>query len=321
VAPAVRIKSVSKQYTGNYALNGIDIDISQGSFGLIGPNGAGKTTLIKLLCGLLRPTSGTISIMGHRPGSPEANASIGYLSENQGYYEFNTPQQYLRYFGELYGLSRSEMDARIAELLKMVNLHKNARDPISTFSRGMRQRVGIARAMIHDPDIYILDEPLSGLDPIGRKEFLRILTDLKEAGRTILLSSHELKDMDTICDEICILRQGIKIAQGNPNTLIAGAKGAHETLSFNLHSPSDVLARLQQDIPGIISFTEIPGGFQLTIAHDPPLERKILRWLLVNKVDFSVQKHVIDSLYSYVFEEQQAVEVVDEHKDGEMEVL
>jgi len=322
VAPAIQIENISKRYVTEFALSDITIGIQQGAFGLIGPNGAGKTTLIKLICGLLRPTSGTISIKGHRPGSPGANASIGYLSEHQGYYEFKSPNEYLRYFGELYGLSRSEMDKSIPRLLGMVNLRNNAADPISTFSRGMRQRVGIARAMLHDPDFYILDEPLSGLDPTGRRDVLRILTRLKEAGRTILLSSHELKDMDVFCDEICILRKGRKIAQGNPNSLMSNVKDAREMLAFNLHSPSEVLPALPREIPGILAFEVSPGGFQVTIPHDPALERRILRWLLVKKVDFSVKKHVIDSLYTHLFEEQPpAQETVQEEDEAATEVI
>jgi len=300
---ALTVENLTKRYDRENVLKDVSFKVDSGAFGLIGPNGAGKTTLIKIICGLLAPTSGRVLIDGNLPGSPAANAAIGYLSERQGYYEQRTPEEYLGFFGALHGLTRAQTQDRTRELLAKVGLAKNAKDRISTFSRGMRQRLGIARAMLHRPRIYLLDEPLSGLDPTGRKEVMRVLSGLKQEGSIIFLSSHELKDMDTLCDQILMLWNGKKIARGNPDSLMAKIRGAREVLAFNLHSPFPALDRLPAEVPGILKFEAAEGGFQLTIPHDPALERKILQWLLDHFVDFSMKKHVIDSLYSQILEE------------------
>jgi len=300
---ALVVENLTKRYDRDDVLKDVSFKVDRGAFGLIGPNGAGKTTLIKIICGLLRPTIGRVFVEGNPPGSPGANAAIGYLSERQGYYEQRTPEEYLGFFGDLHGLGRAQTRERTAELLEKVGLSKNAKDPISTFSRGMRQRLGIARAMLHRPRIYLLDEPLSGLDPTGRKDVMRILGGLRQEGSIIFLSSHELKDMDTLCDQVLMLWNGKKIARGNPDSLMAKMRGAREVLAFNLHSHFPALDRLPAEVPGIAKFEPVEGGFQITIPHDPALERRILQWLLDHYVDFSMKKHVIDSLYSQILEE------------------
>jgi ABC-2 type transport system ATP-binding protein len=300
---ALFVEDLTKRYDRDDVLKGLSFTVDSGAFGLIGPNGAGKTTLIKVICGLLAPSSGRVLIEGNPPGSPKANAAIGYLSERQGYYEQRTPLEYMRFFGELYGLSRADIRDRTQELLGNVDLTGQISAPISTFSRGMRQRLGIARAMLHRPRLYILDEPLSGLDPTGRKEVLKILASLKDEGSIIFLSSHELKDMDTLCDQVLMLWKGKKIARGNPDSLMAKMQGAREVLAFNLHAPFPGLRRLPEEVRGISGFEIQENGFQLTIPHDPALERRILQWLLDHYVDFSMKKHVIDSLYTHILEE------------------
>ena len=300
---ALVVENLTKRYDRDDVLKDVSFRVDSGAFGLIGPNGAGKTTLIKIICGLLAPSSGRVLVDGHPPGSPVANAAIGYLSERQGYYELQTPQEYLGLFGALHGLSPAQTRERTLELLAKVGLAKKAQDRISTFSRGMRQRLGIARAMLHRPKLYLLDEPLSGLDPTGRKEVMKVLSGLRHEGSIIFLSSHELKDMDTLCDQVLMLHNGKKIARGNPDSLMSKIRGAREVLSFNLHAPFSALDRLPAEVPGITKFELVDGGFQLTIPHDPALERKILQWLLDHFVDFSMKKHVIDSLYSQILEE------------------
>jgi ABC-type multidrug transport system ATPase subunit len=190
---ALVVENLTKRYDRDDVLKDVSFNIDSGAFGLIGPNGAGKTTLIKIICGLLAPSSGRVLVDGHPPGSPVANAAIGYLSERQGYYELQTPQEYLGLFGALHGLSPAQTRERTLELLAKVGLAKNAQDRISTFSRGMRQRLGIARAMLHRPKLYLLDEPLSGLDPTGRKEVMRVLSGLRQEGSTVPISSRSVR--------------------------------------------------------------------------------------------------------------------------------
>lgn len=300
----IAIRHLSKHFHTVKAVDDVTLALTKGSYGLIGPNGAGKTTLIKLICGLIRPTNGKVLIKGYRPGSSRANSIIGYLSENMGYYEEQSPMEYLWHFSQLYGIPKNEIEDRIHRILKKVNLFHRKDHSISTFSRGMRQRLGISRSILHEPELVILDEPLSGLDPSGRKEVLQALELLRKEGHTILLSSHELKDMDTICDQLFVMRTGKIIAKGSPKKLISELSQANEVLTFNLHTPTDIVKKIPDEIPEILKF-EIEGdSFKVTIEHNPELERKILKWLLDKNVDFSHQKHVIDSIYTHLFKEE-----------------
>jgi ABC-2 type transport system ATP-binding protein len=167
----------------------------------------------------------------------------------------------------------------------------------------MKQRLGISRTILHEPKLIILDEPLSGLDPSGRKEVLHVLEHLRKEGNTILLSSHELKDMDTICDQLFVMRTGKIIAKGSPKKLISTLFQANEVLTFNLHAPTDIIKNIPEEMPEILKFEDNGDSFKITIKHNPKLERKILRWLLGKNVDFSYQKHLIDSIYMHLFTE------------------
>jgi ABC-2 type transport system ATP-binding protein len=297
----IEILDLTKNFGHVHAIKNISMTLSNGTYGLIGPNGSGKTTLMKLILGLIRPTSGKISVVSSPPGSPKANASIGYLSENMGYPEDQSPVEYLTFFGQLYGISKTKLLKKVDTIIEKLNLTERKDDPISTFSKGMRQRLGVARAMLHEPDIYILDEPLSGLDPTGRKEVLHALKILKDEGKTMLISSHELKDMDVICDRICVMKQGKIIIEGTPLDLLSRDEFSQEILTFNIHTPTEILSRIQGDIPEIQSAKYENNTLIISIKHNPVTERKILTWLLENKVDFSQQKHVIDSIYSQLF--------------------
>jgi len=299
----IEIKGLTKTFGDVAAIKGISLSLSNGTYGLIGPNGAGKTTLMKLVLGLIRPTKGKISILGNPPGSPEANAAIGYLSENMGYYDDLSAVDYLQYFAHLFAVPDEKAAKRIATLLKKMELDERKDDPISTYSKGMRQRLGVARAMLHRPEVYILDEPLSGLDPTGRKDVLKALTVLKQQGKTVLISSHELKDMDMICDHICVMKEGRILVQGTPKELMSEDNLSRETLAFNIHTPSEIINELPKAVPEILEFKYEGEDLTIVIKHDPTTERKILSWLLEKKIDFSQKKHVIDSIYTQLFQE------------------
>ncbi len=178
------------------------------SYGLLGPNGAGKTTTIKLLLGLSHPTSGFISVLKKPAGNKKALANIGFLPENPYLYSHLTGYEFLDFSGKLFALSAFERQKRSKELLTKVSLAYAANLPIRKYSKGMVQRLGIAQALINDPDLVFLDEPLSGLDPIGRREVKQILIDLRKAGKTIFLSSHLLPDVSEICNQVGVLYQG-----------------------------------------------------------------------------------------------------------------
>jgi ABC-2 type transport system ATP-binding protein len=191
------------------ALNGLDLEVAAGEiFGFLGPNGAGKTTTINVLLGFLPPTRGTASLFGIDVRRPIARQRIGYLPEMTYYYKFLTAEELLRFYAKIFGLPRASAERRIDQLLKLVELDSARKRLIKTYSKGMQQRVGLAQALINDPDLLVLDEPTSGLDPLGRMKVREIIQRLKNEGKTVFFSSHELGEVETVCDRVAIIHQG-----------------------------------------------------------------------------------------------------------------
>lgn len=196
-------------------LHGVTFSITRGQvFGLLGPNGAGKTTTQKLLLGLLKPTEGSVKVLGYPAGHTKALEKIGYLPENPYFYSYLTANEFMDFFGRLFNLSAPVRKERTKELLEMVSLSDATDRPIRKFSKGMLQRLGIAQALVNDPELVFLDEPNSGLDPIGRRDIRQIIVQLKEQGKTVFLNSHLLPDVNELCDNIMILHRGRCIAEG-----------------------------------------------------------------------------------------------------------
>ncbi|MBI1839938.1 MAG: ABC transporter ATP-binding protein [Verrucomicrobia bacterium] len=191
------------------ALNGLTLAVYPGEvFGFLGPNGAGKTTTMNVLLGFTPPTSGRATIFGSDVRDPSSRQRIGYLPELTYYYKFLTAFELLRFYAKIFGIPAAQREQRIEEAIQLVELGAAARRPIRTYSKGMQQRVGIAQALINNPDLLILDEPTSGLDPIGRMEVRRLIQRLKKEGKTVFFSSHELGEVETVCDRVAILFQG-----------------------------------------------------------------------------------------------------------------
>lgn len=204
------------------ALNSLDLQVNEGEiFGLLGPNGAGKTTTIKILMGLHFQSGGTATIMGKPLGDNSVKAKIGFLPENANFYDYLTGQEFLKYYGQLYGMNGSVLKKRIPELLELVGLAHAGNIPLRGYSKGMQQRAGIAQALLNDPKLVILDEPQSGLDPFGRKEVRDLILRLKDQGKTVMFSSHILGDAEMICDRVAILHLGNKIAEGHLSELLS----------------------------------------------------------------------------------------------------
>jgi ABC-2 type transport system ATP-binding protein len=203
------------------ALRGVDFRVNRGEvFGFLGPNGAGKTTTIKIIVGLLRPSSGDCSLMGHRAGDIESRRNIGYLPESPYFYDHLLPDEFMDLCGRLRGLPERKRRARSDELLEIVGL-SGARDrPLRKFSKGMLQRIGLAQSLIADPELLILDEPMTGLDPVGRKEVRDLLVKLHGQGKTIFFSSHILSDVETLCDRVAIVNQGRVVDEGSLDDLL-----------------------------------------------------------------------------------------------------
>ena len=203
------------------AIHRVDLAIEQGEiFGFLGANGAGKTTIFKILTGLVVPTSGRVWIMGLALGGRASTSPIGFLPETGCYHEFLTAEEFLRFTGQLCGMSRARCATRIDELLQLVGLTAVRQVALRTFSKGMLQRIGIAQAMINDPPLVILDEPMSGLDPMGRKQMRELILGLKAAGKTVLFSSHIVPDVELLCDRVTMLVKGSVVATGRVHDLL-----------------------------------------------------------------------------------------------------
>src|SRR5277367_7157652 len=223
----VEYRSREMRHATKVALNGLDLEVSAGEvFGFLGPNGAGKTTTMNVLLGFVQPSSGSASLFGIDVRQPIARQRIGYLPELTYYYKFLTAEELLRYYATIFGLSRSETDQRIDRLLKLVELEPARKRPIRSYSKGMQQRVGLAQALINNPDLLILDEPTSGLDPLGRMKVREIIERLKTEGKTVFFSSHELGEVETVCDRVAIIHQGELKAVGRVNEIT----GRHASL-------------------------------------------------------------------------------------------
>ncbi len=198
------------------ALDQVNLEVPLGGiFGLLGPNGSGKSTTIKIILGLLRPSTGQCDIFGIPAGQREARSRIGYLPETPFFYQFLTGRELVRFFAAISGLRGQAREQRVDVVLETVRMIGSADRHIRTYSKGMIQRIGLAQALVHDPDILILDEPMSGLDPIGTCEFIEILRDLRDRGKTVLLASHLLARVEEICDEIAILHKGQIVCHGS----------------------------------------------------------------------------------------------------------
>jgi ABC-2 type transport system ATP-binding protein len=241
----LRVEYFSREFqkTPKVALHGLDLEIEAGEvFGFLGPNGAGKTTTMNVLLGFVQPTSGSASLFGIDVRQPIARQRIGYLPELTYYYKFLTAEELLRFYGTIFGLARAEMDKRIKELIQLVELGHAAKRPIKSYSKGMQQRVGLAQALINNPDLLILDEPTSGLDPLGRMKVREIIQRLKNEGKTVFFSSHELGEVETICDRVAIINQGELKVEGRVADLVAKHKASLEKVFLDIigYQPSSV---------------------------------------------------------------------------------
>ena len=208
------------------ALKGVSLRVERGTiFGLLGPNGAGKTTLIKVLLGIVRKTGGTAALLGLEAGDRQSRRSVGYLPENHRIPRHHTANSALEYYGSLSGRSGTEIARRRPELLEMVGLGKWASSPVKKFSKGMLQRLGLAQALMHNPELLILDEPTDGVDPVGRSEMRGMLQRLKAEGKTIFINSHLLQEIELVCDRVGILVEGELRQEG----LVEEITRRHET--------------------------------------------------------------------------------------------
>ncbi len=236
-------KSFVKPFTGKKveAVRGVSFEVRRGHiFGFLGPNGAGKTTTIKMLTGLIFPTGGTATILGEAVPSPEAMGNVGFLPENPYVYPYLTPREFVSMCGRLNGMSGKQLARETERVIERVGIAYAIDRRVGALSKGMLQRTGLAAAIVHSPELLILDEPMSGLDPVGRKEVRDLIVEEARAGRTVFFSSHILSDVELLCDHVCILRKGEVVAGGAMKDLLGGGKRLTEITLADL--PDDAVA-------------------------------------------------------------------------------
>ncbi|MFO7937656.1 MAG: ABC transporter ATP-binding protein [Kiritimatiellia bacterium] len=218
----IKLENVEKSFGNVKAVDDLSFTVKKGEItGFLGANGAGKTTTIKMLLGFIRPDAGRVLVSGADPLLSSTRKNIGYMPETAWYYPWLKVYELLNFYGGLCGMSRKETVLRSRELIERVGLKGADNRLLKTFSKGMLQRVGIAQALLHDPAVYILDEPFTGLDPLARIQFRDLLGELKEKGKTILFSSHELSEAELICDNVVIMKKGQAVWSGS-RTQVAG---------------------------------------------------------------------------------------------------
>src|SRR5829696_5708024 len=253
----IEIENLSKDYEKGFwkkkkirALDGLTLTVESGQiFGFLGGNGAGKTTTIKILMSLIFPTEGNARILGEDISNVRMHSRIGYCPENPYFYDYLKASELMNYFGELFGLDAARRKAKTEELLTKVGLEEKAWNrQLRKFSKGMLQRVGLAQALINEPEIVFLDEPMSGLDPIGRREIRELIASLREQGTTVFMSTHILSDIEALCDNVAILRKGKLAATGKLDDLLTDAG---ETQSFEINVKGVSAEELEAEIAKI----------------------------------------------------------------------
>jgi len=240
-APAIETQNLTKEYPHGFlhlkrktSLENLTMQVEEGEvFGFLGPNGAGKSTTIKLLMGIIFPTAGSARILGKPVSDVSMHRDIGYLPEQPYFYDYLTAAEVLDYFARFHGFSAAERKERVQKMLRRVGLETAGKIQLRKFSKGMLQRVGLAQAILHDPKLVILDEPMSGLDPVGRREVRDIILDLKNAGKSILFSTHILSDAETLCDRVGVIAGGQLRGVGAPGSIV-GVKSLGMEIIFEL---------------------------------------------------------------------------------------
>jgi ABC-2 type transport system ATP-binding protein len=277
----IEIENLTKDYEVGFwkkkkvrALDGLSLQVEGGQiFGFLGGNGAGKTTTIKILMSLLFPSSGTAKILGHDISDTKMHSRIGYCPENPYFYDYLTARELMNYFGELFGINQTERKIRTEELLTKVGLdEKDWNKQLRKFSKGMLQRVGLAQALINKPEIVFLDEPMSGLDPIGRREIRELIADLRTGGTTVFMSTHILSDIEALCDRVAILRKGKLSATGNLDELLVES-GESQAFEINVKNVSAEI--LQKDISVLTNVTMTPkaNGANILVDDEETIEK------------------------------------------------
>jgi ABC-2 type transport system ATP-binding protein len=306
IVPAIRMVDLVKEFRSGFwmrktrGITGITLTVNPGeSFGFVGPNGAGKTTTIKVLAGLHDATSGVSEIMGISTHQPNARFELGFLPERPYFYSHLTAMEVLRFYGKLFEIPKKELTNRIGELLERTNMERFVNVPLGKYSKGMLQRIGLCQTLLHDPTLLILDEPMSGLDPVGRALVRDIITEEKSRGKTIFFSSHVLADVESICDRIAIIVGGELRGVGTINEMIGDKEkfvdchvcGASFDIPFGKlykkYGDVQVIRVLQKEVNALIDFVRKNDS---SIVELTPV-RRTLEEVLIDEI---VRKEPVD---------------------------
>ncbi|HEY7409243.1 MAG TPA: ABC transporter ATP-binding protein [Vicinamibacteria bacterium] len=271
--PAVELRGLRKAYLVGHlrrrphaVLHDLDLTVERGEvFGYLGPNGSGKTTTMKILAGLLRADAGTVSVLGRPLGDPAWRHRVGFLPEHPYFYDYLTPREYLDYAGRLFGIPSAERKARSDQLLEQVGLARYGGVAMRRFSKGMLQRLGLAQAMINLPELVFLDEPMSGLDPIGRRMVRDVIAGLKERGATVFFSTHILSDAESLCDRVALLREGRLVKTGRLDEILSAGDHHLEVLVAGIGAP------VAESLPGAVGARAIGERWRVELPRGVPL--------------------------------------------------
>ena len=305
---AIEINGLTKEYRVGFwktrikrALNSLNLQVESGEvFGLLGPNGAGKTTTLKILFRLVFPTSGTARILGKELNDTTMHQRVGYLPEHPYFYDHLTPEELLHYTGRLFGLGKDDLRRRVNQLLERVGLTESRHVPLRRFSKGMVQRAGIAQALINDPEVVFLDEPMSGLDPIGRREVRDLVLQLREEKKTVFFSTHILSDAETLCDRVAILNRGQLQGCGELRQILS--LGASTTELILETPPEGILEELR---PLVVSMVRTGDRVRLEIREEANIEKVLAvslrgkaKVISLNPVKMSLEDYFLSKVSS-----------------------
>lgn len=306
--PVIQADGLTKRYGSFVAVDGVSLRIEAGEvFGMLGPNGAGKTTTILMILGLTEPTSGDIRVLGFDPlREPlEVKRRVGYLPDTPGFYDTLTARQNLRYTGRLAGMPADALERRIETVLSRVRLDDVADARVGTFSRGMRQRLGLADVLLKEPGVVILDEPTNGLDPQATREFLDLILTLKSEGMAVLLSSHLLAQVQAVCDRVGLFHHGRMALEGTVGGIAERILGTVYHIDIEAGGDADIVAPMLADVPKVVRVAERgEGRYQLEAEAD--VRHEVIQRLIDQKVDLRelrVAQSTLDDVYARYFRE------------------
>ncbi len=293
----IETRDLRKTYGRLEALKGVSLRVEKGQiYGLLGQNGAGKTTLIKILLGIVQKTDGDASLLGAAAGTPAVRRKVGYLPEDHAFPHYHTGYSLMDFYGSLYGVPAADRAKKIPETLEIVGIAGRMHSKIKTYSKGMKQRLGIAQALMHDPDLIILDEPTDGVDPMGRKEIRDLMAELKAKGHTIFLNSHLLGEVELVCDRVAILQRGELVREGTIAELTQ-TKGQYRIrLADGQAFPLDAVAKMgfaARPLPDNPAVTEVTLTDGQTI--DPVVKAIVDRGLSLR--DLQERKQSLEDVF------------------------